>query len=149
MKPVTIYALVDPRNDVPRYVGQTQDPSARRQNHRSKPVNQRVRAWLSELQQLGLEPRFDVIRVVDQPDADNAEYEAMQAYRRTVLNIGPAGTGRRSGPRRPIQRPRPHLVALCQVTHDMLVAAAGRLGITASEAIALATAEWCQRQSAE
>lgn len=144
---VTIYALVDPRNDVVRYVGQTKDPKARLRQHLCKAVNARVGAWLAELAALGLEPRFDELRVVDKSGGDQAEYDAMYLHRRTLLNLGPAGTGRRDGPRNPIRQVSYlHFTHLCPVTHEMLVEASKSLGMSSKAVVAMAVAEWCQKR---
>lgn len=52
-----IYALVDPRNDEIRYVGQSLEVHSRGQYHK-RSMEQPVKGlWIQELRQVGLEPR--------------------------------------------------------------------------------------------
>lgn len=54
-----IYALVDPRNQEVRYVGQTKQPKGRFQQHkRNMDENAAKYEWLSELGTLELKPLF-------------------------------------------------------------------------------------------
>jgi hypothetical protein len=76
-KPVTIYALVDPRDGVVRYVGQTVDVKTRAREHRHPggggPYMHR---WKRELDSLGLTPRFVVLASAPRRGREADELEA-------------------------------------------------------------------------
>lgn len=60
----TVYALIDPRDDVPRYIGQTKRPlSVRLGGHLTNSKSQpRVRGWIAELRAAGLRPLIVPLR---------------------------------------------------------------------------------------
>lgn len=69
-----VYALVDPRTDLPRYVGSTMNAVSRLSSHRSGTGNRAKDAWIAELKGLGLEPHLRVLeKVIDSDDLDAAE----------------------------------------------------------------------------
>lgn len=70
-KTSTIYALSDPRDKTPHYVGKTvqNPPQKRLQQHLMKPATQALAQWFDELQELGLKPDLQVLEEVP-PDAD-------------------------------------------------------------------------------
>jgi hypothetical protein len=58
----TIYALVDPRDNTPRYVGLTDCPPFRLREHiRNLDGGKEKRAWVRELRQHGLVPSMEVL----------------------------------------------------------------------------------------
>lgn len=58
---MSVYALVDPRDDRPRYVGRSANPDSRFRAHLSPSTAQRkVALWVAELRRLGLKPRLAV-----------------------------------------------------------------------------------------
>jgi hypothetical protein len=58
----TIYALVDPRDNIPRYVGLTDCPPFRLREHvRNLDGGKEKRAWVRELRQRGLTPSMEVL----------------------------------------------------------------------------------------
>src|SRR5215467_9187031 len=58
----TIYALVDPRDNIPRYVGLTDCPPFRLREHiRNLDGGKEKRAWVRELWQHGLVPSMEVL----------------------------------------------------------------------------------------
>lgn len=60
----TVYALIDPRDGKPRYIGQTKRPLAERLSGHlgSTRTQPRVRAWVAELRAAGLRPRIIPLR---------------------------------------------------------------------------------------
>jgi hypothetical protein len=67
-----IYELIDPRNGMCRYVGQTLDVQQRRKSHTAQtPIfqnNEDLHRWKTELASLGLSPEFRVIEDGIQPE---------------------------------------------------------------------------------
>jgi hypothetical protein len=60
---VWIYALVDPRTEVVRYVGQTVDVVRRCRAHFGAGAENRVAAWVKGLRAGGVEPRVDILAI--------------------------------------------------------------------------------------
>lgn len=85
-----IYGLVDPRNDVVRYVGRSVNPVARFQSHVSRASSHALFEWLSELEELGTRPRLLVISVV--PLSSNPVLEEMEEIARRHVVAVKAGT---------------------------------------------------------
>ena len=68
----TIYALIDPRTDDVRYIGQTVDLPNREQSHltcKKVPDNPRLMQWLQELRDSNLKPETKVIGTVESQDS--------------------------------------------------------------------------------
>jgi hypothetical protein len=72
-----VYALVDPRNNAVRYVGQTVTLLTNRLAGHLASKNPGIRAWTRELRQLGLRPTIRVIRHVPLADLGTAEAQAI------------------------------------------------------------------------
>ena len=60
-----IYALHDPRDDSPRYVGKTKHLSHRLRRHMANPSSGGMRRWISELAEIGQTPRMVIIEVCE------------------------------------------------------------------------------------
>ncbi|MEU8642218.1 hypothetical protein AB0C91_09905 [Streptomyces sp. NPDC048674] len=108
----TIYGLVDPRDDVIRYVGQTVKPiEARLAGHLAAPAP-RVRAWIEELAVDGTTPRIVAIReAVPSADLDQVEREEILAHalRAELLNTAgnePGNAKRRQASKEEAKRRR-------------------------------------------
>jgi hypothetical protein len=69
-----IYGLRDPRNDVYRYIGKTTVGKGRPLSHLNRSHNKSVNMWVSELNELLMEPYVDIIES-DIPLNDLAERE--------------------------------------------------------------------------
>lgn len=86
---VAIYALVDPRDDSIRYIGQTRNFDWRMYIHRTEHVSYDVAVWKHELKDLGLKFR---VRVIEITSTDNGlsreEFWIIWALRRgePILN---------------------------------------------------------------
>lgn len=88
--PVTIYALVDPRDGTVRYVGQTNHPRRRWTQHWESgwskgASNPRIAEWANDLDGLGLKFRLWTIVRCSTIDADDTERYWIRFYR----EIGP------------------------------------------------------------
>jgi hypothetical protein len=103
-----VYALIDPRTDLPRYVGVTfQTPARRLSQHLTAGKAKRpypVAMWISKLLGLGLQPQLRVVRESDDPEFDPwaLEVETITAYRAAghdLLNVAPGGIGGGIGPK--------------------------------------------------
>jgi predicted GIY-YIG superfamily endonuclease len=65
-----IYALVDPRTDAVAYVGLTNNPNARLQDHLNNFVTNRKKGnWVRQLRDEHLEPQMKILEVVDTREA--------------------------------------------------------------------------------
>lgn len=103
-RPTFVYALVDPRDDVVRYVGRTVHPDMRLAQHTSPHARPSVRAWVLDLRRHDREPRMDVLCIVaayDDPGAIEQAFIRMHAA--TILNVHLDGT--RCPPARPRTAP--------------------------------------------
>lgn len=130
MTELTLYVLVDPRDEAVRYVGATHKSLRRRLLDHMQSIG-RVQntaprfVWLRELRTLGLTPE---IRAVDTTDEDNwsdAEQSWIDYYRGMgcdLLNVMPGGGGPRVGVARnrwtPEQRERHSLQARSRLNED-------------------------------
>jgi hypothetical protein len=72
-----VYTLCDPRTDEPHYVGATQNPKQRLSQHISGNSNENVQEWISELEDVGLEPEMSLIRVAPVDELSEVEREAI------------------------------------------------------------------------
>jgi hypothetical protein len=63
MKTIYIYTLSDPRNNLVRYVGKTNNPNMRLKNHLNRRHNERThkRNWIDSLKKNNLKPLFEII----------------------------------------------------------------------------------------
>lgn len=71
---VTIYALVDPRTQEPRYVGRTVDPVGRFRDHCADRSGAKG-AWVAELRSEDLRPEMIVLSRTSSADGPDAEQE--------------------------------------------------------------------------
>lgn len=86
-KPIYIYALVDPRDGLIRYVGQSVDPEKRLAHHLTRYTSIRVWTWTSKLRRLGLKPQVvRLAQAVPGERADKLEEDVIAQYRATVVN---------------------------------------------------------------
>lgn len=66
---VWIYALVDPRDMLPRYVGQSRNPTARYDGHTSSTTTNAMRPWRRDVFAAGLMPHMLLLERVLEPQA--------------------------------------------------------------------------------
>ena len=86
-KPIYIYALIDPRDQRVRYVGQSVDPERRLAHHLTRYTSIRVWTWTSKLRKLGLRPIVArLAQVVPGARADHVERDVIVQYAATALN---------------------------------------------------------------
>ena len=90
-----IYALVDPRDGVMRYVGITVDSQSRLREHIGDiGVNEAKEAWIAELGRLGLKPAMETLE-----ESDDSDYAAERElyWIQTLLAQGVPLTNIRTG----------------------------------------------------
>ena len=88
--PVTIYALVDPRDNTVRYVGKTSDPSARLAQHIENTAGKgHKNVWVRDLKASGLRPTMEILERVPVAEWEAAErrWIAFYSTRGSVLNV--------------------------------------------------------------
>lgn len=97
--PIVIYALVDPRDNTVRYIGQTNNLNERMQAHRSAAVNKWVGAWVRDLATVGQSFQCKVITRSAVQHADAAERYWIAFYRSlgTLFNESEGGGSNRRG----------------------------------------------------
>jgi hypothetical protein len=62
MSPYSVYALIDPRDNQVRYIGQTRNPKSRLNDHLCVPSGTREKIdWIQELRMQGLKPQMTII----------------------------------------------------------------------------------------
>lgn len=94
---VTIYALVDPRTNEPRYVGRTTNPANRLRNHVTKARrggtgNAGLEQWLQELAAAGLRPLIQSLETVDPRDKGEREWHWLEELDNgQLLNVNVPG----------------------------------------------------------
>lgn len=80
-----IYALVDPRTELVRYVGKSDNPRLRFKTHvsdaRRLARKSRLQAWICELDRIGLIPRLVILERTAQSDASRCEEKWIAHYR--------------------------------------------------------------------
>lgn len=97
--PVYIYALVDPRDQTPRYVGRSRNPMVRFSGHlsarilRYANVNRRLYGWVDELAKADLRPMLLVIEKVDMAAAPAGEQKWIDRFRPSLFNSTSNRTG--------------------------------------------------------
>lgn len=83
-----IYCLVDPRNDLVRYVGQTSGAlKTRLAQHVSSSAAQSVRRWCAELAEEGFEPKIELLDVVHLSRSAEMERGYIKAYLAMGYNL--------------------------------------------------------------
>jgi hypothetical protein len=78
MRTVTIYSLIDPRDEIIKYIGKTVQKEARYRQHiyqwkRDKGRHNKVNSWIKSLHNHGLKPLFEIID--ECPESEWKEYE--------------------------------------------------------------------------
>src|SRR5689334_12607282 len=61
----SIYALIDPRDGLIYYVGCAIDAEKRYKEHLKDKIKTRKCRWLAELKQYGLQPKLEILEIVD------------------------------------------------------------------------------------
>ena len=100
-RPMTVYALIDPRSCAVRYVGITNNPTSRYRAHLSDQRAVRrgpLGLWLSEMRAAGVVPAMRRLASVSFSRARDAEARWMRRHRGMLVNCGPAGAGLKSVP---------------------------------------------------
>lgn len=84
-----VYTLVDPRTDEPKYVGATKNPQKRYSVLVRNPHNDQLSAWIDELDDIGLEPYMNVVRVkpIDELSKTEAQVVEDLSQRNELLNV--------------------------------------------------------------
>lgn len=117
----TVYALVDPRGDTIRYVGQTTRTLTQRLNGHLSSRSTRVAEWVAELRALGLRPEpRPIMEGVPKSDLLRVEEEQIESHYRQGWPLLNGGLNNRTVSVR-LARQR---VAKCQAIGGVLLAAA-------------------------
>ena len=95
---IKIYALIDPRDGVVRYIGQTVQPLYNRlANHVDKARrgkdNTPKSEWIREILACGKRPLIKLLCNVSKEQKRDEEAKWIERYKETVLNVAPAGAG--------------------------------------------------------
>jgi hypothetical protein len=80
---VFIYALIDPRTLEVRYVGKSNDPDIRYNDHcspRKRDFDGIKFRWIRELSELGLKPKLEVYHRVKLSESENYEYRYFKLF---------------------------------------------------------------------
>lgn len=68
-----IYALIDPRDNMPRYVGMSDDVEFRFYQHSLRiGIGKQERSWIKELEQSGLSPILEILETIEATDNSHA-----------------------------------------------------------------------------
>lgn len=103
---IYIYEISDPLTDVPRYVGQTVNLTARKATHiraaraNTNKGNWKLLSFIKALLNDGYKPIFTIIDCVQDSEADRAEIYWIEQYRNwgfEIFNIHLGGQKNRSG----------------------------------------------------
>lgn len=98
-KPTIVYHLVDPRCRTVRYVGKTQTPKRRLQEHIKESLEQQnteKKRWIHELHRAGLQPVIvEVARFPREHLARGRESVECHAHAATIYNIHDPAKGAR------------------------------------------------------
>lgn len=81
-RPVYIYALIDPRNETVRYIGQTCDPLSRLSAHKSNKGNRQKMQWVQELRTQGYSPKMKILEKTTR--AEGRERELYWIYKHAL-----------------------------------------------------------------
>lgn len=98
MRPVFIYALLDPITSAVRYAGQTVGPDRRLRTHIRQANEKQFHSacWVKSLLNRGLQPVMEILDVVPDTEADFWEREYIQNFRERgfdLTNATPGGDG--------------------------------------------------------
>lgn len=94
-EPVYIYALIDPRDDVIRYIGKSIDPDYRYVQHMNEKVSNKGKiAWIAGLELEDLQPEMKVLEIANEKNWEEREkwwIERGREFGWPLLNISPGG----------------------------------------------------------
>lgn len=99
---IKIYALIDPRTNEVKYVGQTVQPLYNRlachvdKARRNKDKTPKAE-WIRDVLSSGLRPSIKLLDTVEDQKKAQAEKKYIDAYSKTALNVAPAGAGGATG----------------------------------------------------
>ena len=91
-----IYALLDPRDGAVRYVGKANNPSQRVRQHINEQSSGGMRRWITEIIDLGMHPKLEVIEWCESNDWESREQFWIAEHRKIsagLLNVCNGGNG--------------------------------------------------------
>jgi hypothetical protein len=96
-EPVYIYALIDPRDEKIRYIGQSIKPDKRYEQHLNEiETNPGKIGWINGLEIRGLKPEMKILEVANEKTWQDRErwwIERGREFGWPLLNIAPGGEG--------------------------------------------------------
>src|SRR5689334_16351620 len=88
-----IYGLIDPRTDLLRYVGKSNDPSLRYYRHLSDKSSTHKACWIKGLLKSGAAPRLIILDTVPAAEWQVYERDWIECFRSSLTNITEGGIG--------------------------------------------------------
>lgn len=82
-----IYALVDPRDNVARYIGISKDAMARYRQHLTAPCSRKTSRWIKDLGELGLHPIVQLLETIRRQADMSSEMFKLVVYEREAYWI--------------------------------------------------------------
>jgi hypothetical protein len=86
-EPIFIYGLIDPRDFVIKYIGQSASPIKRMEQHLSANSSIAVKGWIEELKGKKRKPFMIIFEKVSAVNASFVENAYIEIYKDTTLNI--------------------------------------------------------------
>lgn len=83
-----VYLLADPRDGAVKYVGASTNPEQRYAQHKSDRCHEKMRAWFTELEEIGMKPEMSIVACADIESLDAIEemWMKMMDKRYNLLN---------------------------------------------------------------
>lgn len=86
-KKYQIYALIDPRDNVARYIGISRDATVRYYQHLTAPCSRKTLRWIEGLGKLGLHPTLQLLETVHRQNDMSSEAFRLVVYEREAYWI--------------------------------------------------------------
>lgn len=87
MEKTFIYVLIDPRNNLPKYIGKSNNPSKRFTNHCREQYKSLKRNWIVSLKKLELKPVLEILDEVPSHEWEFWEKHYISLYKSWGFNL--------------------------------------------------------------